>query len=751
MYNFNKDLIYFVKRDGTPESPYRDITEVSHILHEKAFLEEVPVERLKLNAKMNNASLIEVNRLEDVKLENHYFVNYRQGIVYFHSSKNGKQVTLTYKGQGVLLYPASRIYVEAEGKATDVVKTLKDLIIDGKTALDSVKEVSRIIANAEQALKNVDTAIVRVNEAINKINQKNTEITTAENTRVTQENIRKSNEDVRVAEETKRAQAETQRKTSETSRGTAENVRISNEDARKTAETNRNTNFEQVKTDENQRKTAEDLRNQAEGLRDSAETIRISNENTRINDEKTRKDNEVARKSSESTRVTNESSRVNAELARNLKEQERIESERVRVESEEQRKTQETKRQSDVASTITKANADVLSAIEKVNLDTSLAIQKVKTDTASAIEKINFDSKSAIDKINADSSLAIEGANKAKIDAEKATVNTITAITNANKAVNNIDSLVNNTAYKEVFSSTTTYLKNNIVSYNGSAYIAKSETTGNLPTNEIYWGLLAQRGVDGEGSVSSVNGVLPDLNGNVNINIEELGAERVVNKGVANGYASLDGNGKVPLSQVPDTLKQQTYVVLNKSERLALTNLISGDKAFERETGDSYIYDGTQWVILSDADWENVNLDWANIVNKPTSSVSNIDKAVTDSHTHGNKSVLDGFTVVDGKLKHNGLNIGNVDSVNGKTGAVTISPEDIGAYTKVEVDNIKGQLATKVEVNDLKLKIYTKEEVDDIIANHTSIEVVSSTPTTLDKIGVLYIKKSVINADTPEN
>ena len=374
-------------------------------------------------------------------------------------------------------------------------------------------------------------------------------------------------------------------------------------------------------------------------------------------------------------------------------------------------------------------------------------------------------------------------------NSEKATLDAITATQNANDTVGRIDTLVESTKYIETFSSTTTYVKNNIVNYNGSSYIAKDTTVGNLPTNEIYWGLLAQRGIDGEGSVSSVNGILPDLNGNVNVNIEELGAERVVNKGIPNGYAGLDGNGKIPLSQVPDTLKQQTYVVLNEAERLALENLISGDKAFERETGDSYIYDGIQWLILSDSDWENVNLDWANIANKPTSSTSSIDKAVTDSHTHGNKNVLDGFTVVDGKLKHNDLNIGNVDSVNGKTGAVTITPQDIGAYTKQEVDGVTNLLATKVELNNLKdvsatkvelgtlrdtsatkaelgtlrdasatkvelnnlkQQLYTKAEVDVLIENHTSIEVVDSTPTTLDKIGVLYIKKSVINAETPE-
>lgn len=109
-------------------------------------------------------------------------------------------------------------------------------------------------------------------------------------------------------------------------------------------------------------------------------------------------------------------------------------------------------------------------------------------------------------------------------------------------------------------------------------------------------------------------------------------AENAANKGVVNGYAGLDANAKVPLAQLPDTAKQFTYVVADSTARLALTNLISGDKAFETTTKDTYIWDGTAWQVLSDADWENVSLDWANIEGKPTSTPANIDAAVTASH-----------------------------------------------------------------------------------------------------------------------
>ena len=124
------------------------------------------------------------------------------------------------------------------------------------------------------------------------------------------------------------------------------------------------------------------------------------------------------------------------------------------------------------------------------------------------------------------------------------------------------------------------------------------------------------------------------------------------NKGQPNGYAGLDANGKVPLSQLPDASKSQTYVVSDSTERNAITGMLEGDKAFETSTGDSYIYDGSVWRVLAQADWENVNLDWNNITNAPSSSPSNIDDAVNIRHGHINKSTLDKITDTGSKTSY---------------------------------------------------------------------------------------------------
>ena len=58
-----------------------------------------------------------------------------------------------------------------------------------------------------------------------------------------------------------------------------------------------------------------------------------------------------------------------------------------------------------------------------------------------------------------------------------------------------------------------------------------------------------------------------------------------------------------------------------------------------------------------------------------------LDELVPDSHTHANKAVLDKFAESDGKPTYNGEALGggggSVDSVNGKTGAVVLTAEDV--------------------------------------------------------------------------
>lgn len=127
---------------------------------------------------------------------------------------------------------------------------------------------------------------------------------------------------------------------------------------------------------------------------------------------------------------------------------------------------------------------------------------------------------------------ATQSANTATENANQATANTNVVIEQANNVVNRLEPILPNVEGLDnlgPYLSTITYKKNNIVEYNGSSFQALKDTTGNkpptLPTklNE-FWQLIAQRGVDGEGSVSTVNRKSPGVDGNVELTAEDVGA-----------------------------------------------------------------------------------------------------------------------------------------------------------------------------------------------------------------------------------
>ncbi|MNH66520.1 hypothetical protein D3C73_185530 [compost metagenome] len=125
-------------------------------------------------------------------------------------------------------------------------------------------------------------------------------------------------------------------------------------------------------------------------------------------------------------------------------------------------------------------------------------------------------------------------------------------VTEASQSIDDVQSVINNTKGFGNYESSKIYKKNNIISYNGSSYLALEDNLyGILPTDSSKWQLIAQRGVDGNGSVISVNSISPNPDGNIVLLPENLGAETANKKGLANGYAGLNQDGVVPYDQLP--------------------------------------------------------------------------------------------------------------------------------------------------------------------------------------------------------
>lgn len=79
--------------------------------------------------------------------------------------------------------------------------------------------------------------------------------------------------------------------------------------------------------------------------------------------------------------------------------------------------------------------------------------------------------------------------------------------------------------------------------------------------------------------------------------------EDKANKGVANGYASLDSGGKVPATQLPSLVVTDTFVVGSEAAQLALSTAQAGDIAIRTDIGTSYVLAGTYSTL---ADWKQL-------------------------------------------------------------------------------------------------------------------------------------------------
>lgn len=110
--------------------------------------------------------------------------------------------------------------------------------------------------------------------------------------------------------------------------------------------------------------------------------------------------------------------------------------------------------------------------------------------------------------------LATEDANKATESANEATAT-------VDERVKSYDKYMEDLSFKEVYDGRKNYNKNNIVYHDGSSYIALQDVPkGNVPIIEgtEFWHLLARRGIDGDSSITNINGATPDEDGNVVVN-----------------------------------------------------------------------------------------------------------------------------------------------------------------------------------------------------------------------------------------
>lgn len=143
MFDFpNLDPAYIYKREGTENDPYMPVIDVNNVRNKLVVMKEIPQFEEKVKAFMGEQELTEVPIGNDELSETEFSVDYTTGVAMFHASLNSKLVRMEYLGTGYVSFPASRIWMT--GQSNDPVESLEqvlDRVEEGVEVLDSMSDL----------------------------------------------------------------------------------------------------------------------------------------------------------------------------------------------------------------------------------------------------------------------------------------------------------------------------------------------------------------------------------------------------------------------------------------------------------------------------------------------------------------------------------------------------------------------------------------------------------------------------------
>lgn len=173
---------------------------------------------------------------------------------------------------------------------------------------------------------------------------------------------------------------------------------------------------------------------------------------------------------------------------------------------------------------------------------------------------------------------------------------------------------------------------------------------------------------------------------------------------------------KISLLESTLAANTTTYVKDTIGERDTIESPKKGDQCWVVDaTGDPtvtkgaaiYIWNGTEWKKVSEMESLDVVLNWADIQDKPNSSVSDIDDAVSKRHEHTNKAVLDKLSDAAGSLTYNGTNIATI--TDGITDGHILASDG--------TNGIKDSGITTDELTQLKTNSHTHTNKETVLDN----------------------------------
>lgn len=155
-------------RKGTEDDPYKDRMDSLPVINNQITLLEIPSKAHRVHiAGYTEVDMDTFNRNRKRLNPNEFLVDYSVGSIQFNPSEEGKTLLVSYKGKGIIMYPASRIYAMVSRKP-DIVKTLQDIIDEINSRIDTI---NRYIDQANIIIQEAKAATVRANMAADNANE----------------------------------------------------------------------------------------------------------------------------------------------------------------------------------------------------------------------------------------------------------------------------------------------------------------------------------------------------------------------------------------------------------------------------------------------------------------------------------------------------------------------------------------------------------------------------------------------------
>lgn len=165
------------------------------------------------------------------------------------------------------------------------------------------------------------------------------------------------------------------------------------------------------------------------------------------------------------------------------------------------------------------------------NLQGQINLLTGDVDVQKLVDQIN-DILNQGNVVIADLEAALQDASTVISNAQNATTEANNAAQDALNAINDMQAFINQFGNAESYDNSKPYKINNIVEFDGSGFICIKDTQGNPPPSlstkrNEWWQLFAQKGTDGTGAVSKVAGKSPDVDGNVPLTAQDVGATSI--------------------------------------------------------------------------------------------------------------------------------------------------------------------------------------------------------------------------------